>query len=70
MVYTLNSLSNDGKLPRIPVFVDSPLAISATQVAREHSQLFRDVVRAELEMIADYSPSQELNSCGRLTTNN
>ncbi len=53
ILYTLNSLSNDGKLPRIPVFVDSPLAISATQVAREHSQLFRDVVRAELETDPD-----------------
>ena len=33
-------MSNDGQLPRIPVFVDSPLAISATQVARDHSRTF------------------------------
>ncbi len=48
VLYTLNSLSNDGRLPRIPVFVDSPLAISATDIARHYSTLFRDEVRAEL----------------------
>jgi metallo-beta-lactamase family protein len=53
VLYTLNSLSNDGKLPRIPVYIDSPLAISATQVAREHSQLFREAVRKELERDPD-----------------
>lgn len=53
LLYTLNSLSNDGRLPRIPVFVDSPLAISATEVSRKHSTLFRDEVRAELESDPD-----------------
>lgn len=48
ILYTLNGLSNDGRLPRIPVFVDSPLAISATAIAREHSSLFREEVREEL----------------------
>lgn len=49
LLYTLNSLSNEGLLPRIPVFVDSPLAISATEIARTHSTLFRDEVREELK---------------------
>ncbi|MBX2974082.1 MAG: MBL fold metallo-hydrolase [Flavobacteriales bacterium] len=49
LLYTLNSLSNEGRLPRIPVFVDSPLAIGATEIARAYSTLFRDDVRAELE---------------------
>lgn len=49
LLYTLNALNNDGRLPRIPVYVDSPLAISATVIAREHSTLFRDAVRDELE---------------------
>lgn len=48
LLYTLNSLSNDGRLPRIPVYVDSPLAISATEVARTYSSLFREGVRDEL----------------------
>jgi metallo-beta-lactamase family protein len=53
LLYTLNSLSNEGRLPRVPVFVDSPLAISATEVARTHSTLFRAEVRAELEKDPD-----------------
>ena len=48
ILYTLNSLSNEGRLPRIPVFVDSPLAISATDIARHYSYLLRPEVRAEL----------------------
>lgn len=53
ILYTLNSLSNEGRLPRVPVFVDSPLAISATEVARTHSRLFRDEVREQLEQDPD-----------------
>ncbi|MBX2980074.1 MAG: MBL fold metallo-hydrolase [Flavobacteriales bacterium] len=49
VLYTLNSLSNAGRLPRVPVFVDSPLAISATHIARQYPQLLREAVRAELE---------------------
>lgn len=48
LLYTLNALSNDGRLPRIPVFVDSPLSISATGIYRDHSRLLQDDVRAEL----------------------
>ncbi|MEO8590873.1 MAG: MBL fold metallo-hydrolase [Flavobacteriales bacterium] len=48
ILYTLNNLSNAGRLPRIPVYVDSPLAISATDVVRHYSTLFRAEVREEL----------------------
>lgn len=48
ILYTLNGLSNAGRLPRIPVFVDSPLAISATAIARQYSGLFREPVQQEL----------------------
>lgn len=40
LVYTLNGLWNDGALPPIPVFVDSPLAINATEVFRKHLGCF------------------------------
>lgn len=53
ILYALNALSNAGKLPRIPVFVDSPLSINATAVYREHSQLLQADVRAELERDPD-----------------
>jgi metallo-beta-lactamase family protein len=53
ILYTLNSLSNAGRLPRVPVFVDSPLAISATEISRRYAELFREAVRAELRRDPD-----------------
>lgn len=53
ILYTLNELSNAGKLPRIPVFVDSPLSFNATNIYREHSKLLQEDVRAQLERDPD-----------------
>lgn len=40
LVYTLNRLHNSGELPHIPVYVDSPLAISATAIMQKHRSTF------------------------------
>lgn len=41
ILYCLHSLARQGKLPAdMPVFVDSPLAIRATDVFRKHRELF------------------------------
>jgi metallo-beta-lactamase family protein len=40
LVYALHQMIDAGDLPRIPVFVDSPLAINATQVFRAHPECF------------------------------
>ena len=40
IVYSLNRLSNAGLLPKIPVYVDSPLAVSATAIMRKHKATF------------------------------
>jgi len=40
IVYSLNRLSNAGLLPKIPVYVDSPLAVSATSIMRKHKSTF------------------------------
>lgn len=40
IVYILDQLSNQGKLPPIPVYVDSPLAINATEIFRMHPDCF------------------------------
>jgi metallo-beta-lactamase family protein len=40
VVYRLNSLFEEGKLPPMKVFVDSPLAIDATEVFRVHIECF------------------------------
>lgn len=38
IVYTLNSLWNEGKLPRVKVFVDSPLSLNATGIMAKHPE--------------------------------
>jgi metallo-beta-lactamase family protein len=74
ILYTLNALSNAGNLPRIPVFVDSPLAISATGIVRQYTKLFRETVKEELhhdpdlfsfpgvEFISSADRSRQLNA--------
>src|SRR5690606_23319430 len=45
IVYALNQLDADGDIPDLPVFVDSPLAVNATDVFRMHPEAWRDEVR-------------------------
>ncbi len=40
LVYLLNQLFVEKKVPRIPIYVDSPLSVNATQVFREHPECF------------------------------
>ncbi|MFH0795370.1 MAG: MBL fold metallo-hydrolase [bacterium] len=40
LVYCLNQLWSEGRLPRLPVFVDSPLAVNVTEVFRNHPECF------------------------------
>jgi metallo-beta-lactamase family protein len=41
MIYSLHLLAKEGRLPAdMPVFVDSPLAIQATEIFREHPEYF------------------------------
>ncbi|MGB0839546.1 MAG: MBL fold metallo-hydrolase, partial [Chitinophagales bacterium] len=42
IVYMLDTLETYGKLTQIPVFVDSPLAINATQIFQSHPECFDD----------------------------
>ena len=45
ILYVLNQLYNEHKLPSIKVFVDSPLAINATGVFLAHTEYLNDNVR-------------------------
>ena len=40
ILYALNSLEEQGKLPDINYYVDSPLSIKATQVLKDHPEMF------------------------------
>ncbi len=42
LVYDLNRMISDGEIPNIPVFVDSPLAINASQIFRKHPEYYDD----------------------------
>lgn len=44
IVYTLHQLTLDGKLPRIPIYVDSPLSVNATEVFRLHPECFNESI--------------------------
>jgi metallo-beta-lactamase family protein len=56
VVFELNKLFEDGKLPFIKVFVDSPLAVNVTEVFRLHYQCFNDAVRQRALAEADADP--------------
>ena len=40
LIFELNSLAESGRVPKIPVFIDSPLAIKATAVYQKYSDYF------------------------------
>jgi metallo-beta-lactamase family protein len=42
VVYVLNKLTLEQKIPRLPIFVDSPLSVNATEVFRLHPECFNE----------------------------
>jgi metallo-beta-lactamase family protein len=42
IVYELHQMTLAGRLPRVPIFVDSPLSVNATEVYRLHPECFND----------------------------
>jgi len=73
IVYFLNQLYNEGRIPQVPVFVDSPLSTKATEIYSRHEDCF-DAEALEmmmngvspftfktLEYIEDVEESKKLN---------
>jgi metallo-beta-lactamase family protein len=46
LVYNLHIMMDNGDIPRVPVFVDSPLAVNATDIFRRHPDCFDKETRA------------------------
>jgi len=44
IVYVLHELICAGKLPRVPMFVDSPLSLKATDIYKRHPEALRDTI--------------------------
>jgi len=53
IVYVLNDLFNKHKLPKIDVFVDSPLAVNATEIFRMNLDCMNDDVKAVMKYDSD-----------------
>ncbi|MGI8905429.1 MAG: MBL fold metallo-hydrolase RNA specificity domain-containing protein [Candidatus Sumerlaeaceae bacterium] len=53
IVYAMNRLWNAGKMPRVPVYVDSPLSTNATGVFRAHPECFDEYVLRDMKADAD-----------------
>ncbi len=75
VVTVLKDLFESGRVPRMPVYVDSPLAVDVTQVFREHSECFDAETQALLldeqsdpfgfrlmRYVRDTAESKELNA--------
>ncbi len=73
LVLMLHQLANEKRIPSIPIFVDSPLAVNVTQVTRDHPECFDEETRAyllhgedpfgfsRLQYIREASESKKLN---------
>ena len=73
LIYALHELADAKRIPQIPIYVDSPLAVEATAVFRLHPELFDDteaLVRADSKLfdyhlvtyVRDVNASKQLNS--------
>ncbi|MFO7769147.1 MAG: MBL fold metallo-hydrolase [bacterium] len=53
IVHTLDQLWNEGRLPMIPVYVDSPLAVNATDIYKDHPECYDQDLREYILSDAD-----------------
>jgi metallo-beta-lactamase family protein len=53
IVYSLNKFFNQGKLPRVEIYVDSPLAVNATAIFRMHPECFNREILKVIETDSD-----------------
>lgn len=77
IIYALKNLRRAGKIPRVPVYVDSPLTVRITDVFKLHPECYDAEARAllqgnntpfdfdELEYVEDKERSKELDQEGR-----
>ncbi|MEX0931562.1 MAG: MBL fold metallo-hydrolase [Candidatus Paceibacterota bacterium] len=49
VLYEINKLIESGKIPHVPVFLDSPLAIKVTDIYKHRSKNFNEDVRGEIQ---------------------
>ncbi len=73
LIYALHELADANRIPQIPIYVDSPLAVEATAVFRLHPELFDDteaLIQTDSKLfdyhlvtyVRDVNESKQLNS--------
>ena len=65
LLYLLNSLVESGEVPRIPIFLDSPMAVKATSVFARHDECYDKEAKAHLaegDLIFDFPGLQLIES--------
>ncbi len=73
LVLLLHQLANEKRIPKVPMFVDSPLAVNVTEVYRAHPECFDDETIqflaqgdpfgfGDLQYIRDSEDSKKLNT--------
>ncbi len=50
LLFALNKLETQGRLPDLPYYVDSPLSTKTTEIVKKHSELFNDSVIELMKM--------------------
>ncbi|WP_316790056.1 MBL fold metallo-hydrolase [Pedobacter frigoris] len=53
LLYALNGLELKGKLPAIPYYVDSPLSLEATEVLKDHPEVYNNGVKEVMKTDRD-----------------
>lgn len=53
LIYALDQLASEGRLPTLPVYIDSPMSVSATKVMREHEEDFNPEILAYIKKDGD-----------------
>ncbi len=72
LVVLLHQLANEGRIPKVPMFVDSPLAVNVTDVYKAHPECYDDDIKKlfaagdpfgfeSLQYIRDVEESKKLN---------
>ncbi|MFN8446585.1 MAG: MBL fold metallo-hydrolase [Caldilineaceae bacterium] len=61
LVFALNQLDDEGDIPQLPIYIDSPLAVNATSVFRLHPETWNATVRSFMDNNKKRSPFDDIN---------
>ncbi|HNK62940.1 MAG TPA: MBL fold metallo-hydrolase, partial [Anaerolineales bacterium] len=59
LVYNLSRMYDDGDLPKVPVYVDSPLAVNASEIFKKHAECYDEEMK---ELVHSGHPALEFKN--------